>query len=165
MKFLRVFTSVCIGMTLCMAFSSQTFAQEDQLVVVASKPTYDSAIRWVDFLKSKEVPIIHVTGSKFERHKKEKYIVVMGSPNESEGIGKILRTLLTQEEFNWARQQGNRNTYIKSDVWNEDQTIIIFAGYNQDAVNSARKESKDDWWTFISSWFDIDFDLLQLYGY
>jgi len=156
---------ICLGLILCPMLPGQALAEESELIVVASQPTYDSAIRWSSFLEVKEIPVKHITASEFEGYKKEQYIVVMGIPTEPGEGDDLLKALLTEDEYRYVGQQGNRNIYIKSDVWNSDQTIIVFAGYNRAALNSARADSKEEWWTLISGWFDIEFDLLQLYGY
>jgi hypothetical protein len=89
----------------------------------------------------------------------------MGSPGEAGGMGGIVKEALSPQETEWVSQQGNRKMYIKSKVWAEGQSVIVFAGWDQKAVESARKESQKSWWTQISSWFDIEVDSKTLLGY
>ena len=165
MKLGKSATIMAMSMLICLSVLYEAMAQDSKLIVVASKATYQDAQKWVDFLTSREVPLQHVTPPDFGKYKNEKYIVVMVSMNESGGIGDIVKQLLTKKEQALVGQQGNSNMYIKSDLWSKDQTIIIFAGYNRDAANRVRINTKDRWWDHISSWFDIELDSVELYGY
>lgn len=148
-----------------LAILSFAVAEDKVLVVVASESTYKAAQEWTEFLYNNDVPFKHVTAAEFPNFKKSKYIVVMGSPSEAGGIGGIVKEALSPQEADWVSQQGNRKMYIKSKVWAEGQSVIVFAGWDQKAVESVRKETQKSWWTQISSWFDIEVDSKTLLGY
>jgi hypothetical protein len=153
--------------TMVIAFTVLSFvhAENEKLVIVASESTYKAAQEWTEFLYNNDVPFKHVAADEFEKFKNSKYIVVMGSPNETGGIGGIVQEALSPQEAEWVSQQGNRKMYIKTKVWAEGQSIIVFAGWDQKAVESVRKETQKSWWTQISSWFDIEVDSKTLLGY
>jgi hypothetical protein len=139
--------------------------QERKLVVVASASAYEAAKKWVNFLLGETVPVKHVLPSDFEAYKKEKYLVILGTPSELGGAGEIITSLLTKDERDWVTQQGNRRLYTKTDVWQKDQTIFVCAAYSQDAIASALRESRDTWWEEIMSWFDIEMEPAVIRGY
>ncbi len=156
-----------ISSTMVIFFTVLSFvhAEDKRLVMIASESTYKAAQEWTEFLYNNDVPYKHVTVAEFPNVKRSKYIVVMGSPNEAGGIGEIVKEALSPQETDWVSQQGNRKMYIKSNIWAEGQSVIVFAGWDQKAVESVRKESQKSWWTQISSWFDIEVDLKTLLGY
>ena len=153
--------------TMVIVFTVLSFvhAEDKRLVIVASESTYKAAQEWTEFLYNNDVPYKHVTAAEFPNFKKSQYIVVMGSPGEAGGMGGIVKEALSPQETEWVSQQGNRKMYIKSKVWAEGQSIIVFAGWDQKAVESVRKETQKSWWTQISSWFDIEVDSKTLLGY
>ena len=140
-------------------------AMTDDLIVVATRATFKDAQGWVDFLKSKEIPIKHVTPQEYANFSKEKYIVLMGGMDELDGIKDIVQGLLTKEELEYITRKGKGKMYKKyvlpknarpSQLWGGGQNYIIFAGADRTAAATARKNSKKDWWEELSVWFDID---------
>jgi len=165
-KWLMVLMVVVVGVSGMGPSGALVSAQQADrnFIVVASGPSYEAGKRWVSFLQGETVPVKHVLPADFDSYKKEKYIAVLGTPSEPGG-GDIIASLLTKEEKEWVSQQGNRKLFIKNDVWQKDQTIFVFSGYNYDAVTSAIRESRDTWWDTIMSWFDIEVSPAKLRGY
>ena len=156
MRIGRTATVAAVIAILCMALAHTAMAED--LIVVATKATYQASQKWVDFLISNEVPVKHVTPQEFAKYKKEKYVVLMGGMDEPNGIKDIAKEVLTEEEFQWVTQEGNGDMYFKFKVWDPMQSIIVFAGANRTAAETARKDNKDVWWDLIVNWFDLDID-------
>jgi len=138
---------------LSLAFASTVMAD---LVVVATDATFKDAQKWVDFLSTKDVQIKHVTPQNFSGAKQEQYMIVMGSFDESGGVKDIVKEALSATEFANVSKAGNKEMYLKSDVWGEDQEIIIFSGATKEDAVAARTENVDDWFGEIALWFDIE---------
>jgi len=185
MKLRRVIIAITIVTLVLLVFTGTIIAQEStekqqvkeeqpNLLVVADKETYKLAEGVIQFMEGRNVPILHVTASEFNEYKtnkekpdyrKEEYIVIVGSPNEPNGIGDIVKEVLTQEEQEWVSKVGNKKMYLKADKWSKGQYILVFAGYDRSASYRVLVNNKDKWWGYISSWFDIELTHEELYGY
>jgi hypothetical protein len=151
------FTIVLVLLVLFCVLFAQT-AVADDLIVVTSPSTQQGSQKWFDFLMAKEVPVKVVNPKEFGNYKQEKYIVIMGSMDESEDIKAILRETLSGEEFQWVSENGNGKMYLKSDKWAQDQHVIVFAGYSQRVAEAVRKGNREDWFEKIMDWFGIESD-------
>jgi hypothetical protein len=87
----------------------------------------------------------------------------MGSIDEPGGIAGLLKEALSDSEFEAISK--DKGMYIKSDVWGEDQGVIVFAGANKAAAEAARTGNKEEWWNELVIWFDIEEGGAALHGY
>jgi len=179
MKLRKTNIAITIVILVLLIFTGTIMAQEStekqqvkeeqlDLIVIANRETYKLAEGVIQFMEGRGVPVLHVTASEFKEkpdYRKEKYIVILGGPNESNGIGSITKEVLSQEEQEWVSKVGNKKMYLKVDKWCKGQYILVFAGYDRDATYRALINSKDKWWGYISSWFDIELTHEELYGY
>jgi len=156
MKTMKILFMISIGVMICHPFIYKSYANhqftfENKLIILANDRTFQSeqVRKWTTFLVTENLHLQHSTAQEFGNYKEEKYIVVLGGPNEGDGIGDIIKTLLTKEEQDWVNQPGYGKMYIKHNVWQDDQTIIIFAGHDQKAADAARVASKKDWWPIL----------------
>jgi hypothetical protein len=154
-------TILAVAVALTLAFASMAMAQD--LIVVASDAAYKDAQKWADFLMSQQISLKHAAPGEFANFKKEQYIVLMGGVDEPGGIAGILKEALSDTEFEAASK--DKGFYIKSDVWGEDQGVIVFAGANRAAAEAARLENKEEWWNELVIWFDIETGGAKLPGY
>jgi hypothetical protein len=137
-----------------LCFHQQAVAKD--LIIVGTESTMDASQDWLSFLKTQEVPCVIVNPAEFVEHRKEDFIVVIGSMDESEDIKSILKEVLTAEEVEWISQAGNGNMYIKNDVWRPGQKTIVIAGSHQVITEQARKATKEEWFKLLMDWFDIE---------
>ena len=157
MKLRKTVILVAIGLVISVALA---VAQEHRLVIVTNDANYELAQFWINFLKAESVPLIRIKASEMDKYKKEKYLAILGGPNETEGIGDIVNQLLTKEEVNFVSQPGNSKMYLKSDVWAEGQRVIIFAGATKADVERARRNSLEKWMESLNDWFnDVFFSI------
>jgi hypothetical protein len=138
---------------LCVSVA-QTASAED-LIVVATQSTQKANANWQAFLQSKEIPFKLVTPQEFEKFKKAKYIVIMGSADEKD-IVTILKEALLENDFNGISNKGSGKMYLRPSVWTPGQRVMIFVGSDQEAMMAARKASKDEWFEHLGDCFDID---------
>ena len=117
MRARRTIIVLAVVATLSLALASMAMARD--LIVVASKAAYQDVQKWVDFLRSKHVPLKHVTPGEFANYKKEQYIILMGGVDEADGIKDLLKKALSDREFELISKEGNKGMFVKSDVWGE----------------------------------------------
>ena len=147
---------------LSLVFVSNAMAD---LVVVATDATFKDAQKWVDFLSTKDVVIKHVTPMDFAKFEKEQYLVIMGSLDESGGVKDIVKEALSDAEFANVSKPGNKELYHKSDVWGEDQEVIVFSGATKEDAIAARVGNRDYWYEEFSLWFGYETGGASLHAY
>ena len=147
---------------LSLAFASTVMAD---LIVVATDASYKDAQKWVDFLSAKMVPIKHVTPDNFSSVKGEQYMVIMGSLDESGGVKDIVKEALSDAEFTNVSKPGSKEMYQKSDVWGEDQEVIVFSGATKEDAIAARVGNRDYWFEEFALWFGYETGGASLHAY
>jgi len=139
--------------------------EKGKLIVVTNEANYEKDKDVINFIATRGVNIERVRPADFEKYKAEKYILVLGGPGEGEGLGDIVKQLLSADEVNFVSQMGNKELYLKTDKYSSGQQIIVIAGCDADATFRQFVNSKDKWWGYISSWFNIELSHDEVYGY
>jgi len=145
---------ISVVILLCVLLTQKAGAEE--LFIVATESTRQGSHNWFGFLESEEVPFNLLLPEEFGDYKEEKFIVIMGSINESKDIREILNQILTEGEVKWLSRKGNGNLYLKSDIWTQGQKIAVVAGSDQSALEKVRKVNKEGWYEIIIEWFDLE---------
>jgi hypothetical protein len=153
-KNIAIFAVLMSIMCVCLV----QMATASDLIVVATKDTYEASQKWVDFLTLNEVPVKHVTPREFDKYKKEPYVVLMGGMDEPDGIKVLAKEILAEDELEYVLQKGNGEIYFKFKVFDPMQTIIVFAGSDRAAAAAARKKNKSYWLDSFIQWFDLDME-------
>jgi ribosomal protein S11 len=118
--------------------------QKPKVVVVANSIDFDMAIDFLMFLKNKGIRVVHASASDFNAlYKNEKFVVILGGPEAYEKVGGLVREVLPEDEQNAIRQSGSRNVYIKTDVWNAGQKVIVIAGSDRDQTKTTHQENRE----------------------
>lgn len=136
-----------------------------KLIVVTNEANYEKDKDILNFISTRGVTIERITLADFEKYKTEKSILILGGPNDSDGLGDIVKQTLSPDEANFVSQTGNKNLYLKANKWGDGQNVLIVAGYDTDATFRELVNSKDKWWGYISSWFNIELSHDEVYGY
>ena len=136
-----------------------------KLIVVTNETNYEKDKDVINFIATRGVAVERIAPADFEKYKTEKYILVLGGPGEGEGLGDIVKQLLSPDEVNFVSQMGNKELYLKTDKYSSGQQIIVIAGCDADATFRQFVNSKDKWWGYISSWFNIELSHDEVYGY
>jgi len=137
----------------------------ETLVVVATKPTYQAAQRWVDLLTTKGIATKNVEPSQFGQYKQSEYIVLMGGVDEPGGIKDLVKKAVGEKELAALSQKGVGKMYIKSNTWAQGQNVLIFAGADVAAAEKVRKDNKEEWFEIIGEWFELETGGPSLHGY
>jgi len=149
----------------CKKAATEQIKEDSKLIVVSNKATYDLSEPVLKFIETRGVPVLRLTADKFDAYKSSKYIVLLGGPNASEGVGCFAKQLLSSEEQSEMTQMGNKKMYLKTNKWADEQYILVFAGFDDNAAYRVLVNSKDQWWCYISSWFNIELTHEEVYGY
>ena len=136
-----------------------------KLVIVANQANYDLSKPVIEFIKTRGVEVLNVDASKCKKYKKAKYMVLLAGPNEDDGTGSMAKTLLDESESKWASQMGNKEMYLKTNKWADEQYILVFAGPDANASFRALVNNKNQWWSYLRKWFNIEPTHEEVYGY
>jgi hypothetical protein len=102
-----------------------------RIVVLANSIDFELATDFFAFLGNKGIETVHSTASYFNQYKEEKFIVILGGPDAPEGVGSIVQEALSEVEENSVREAGARKKYIKTNIWDLGQRVMVIAGSNR----------------------------------
>jgi len=123
--------------------STSSLSGKPSTVVLANSIDYTLASDFFGFLKNKNKEAVRANASDFSQYKNEKFIVILGGPDAPEGIGSIVREVLSEIEENFLRQDETSKMFIKTDVWTQGQVVMVIAGNNRYQTQKAHVENKD----------------------
>jgi hypothetical protein len=149
----NVVAIVSVGLVVLFVSFHSAYAAE-KLFIVANQKAIDLAKDFFTTLNNESIPL-KIVLDQYDQVKKEKYIVVLGGAKGSASVDDFIRQILTPDEQASGNKAGGR-IYIKENVFNPSQVIIVFAGPDEAAAAEARKSSRKTWWALFAQWFDLD---------
>lgn len=132
-----ILTALFFILTPCGAAEGKT-----QVVVVANSIDYALASDFLGFLQG-NFDVIYSAASTFSAYQSKSFIIILGGPDAYEGVGEIVRGKLTMAEQEYLRVGGNRNMYVLTDAWAENQAVFIIAGSDRNQTKMAAAENED----------------------
>lgn len=122
--------------------SKASLAGGGQVVLLANSIDFELAFTFFESLRDKGVHVTHITPDDFTQHMYEDNIIILGGQNAPEGVGDIVRTILTSEERAYLVESPDRKVASKKEsVWKEDQNVWILAGYDRHLTQNVSIES------------------------
>jgi hypothetical protein len=155
---------VTVLLALSLALSSVAAFAAGELLVVANKPTYQAAQKWVDFLATKGITVKHVEPAQFGANKGAPYVVVMGGVAEP-GMSDLIKEAVGAQDFASLGTPGAGKMYVRSNVWGQGQNILVFAGSDLEAAAKARADARDEWMGMFADWFGLELGGPSMHGY
>ena len=149
----KVPTVASIGIMFLLLFLGSAFAS-DKLFILANQASVQLAKEFITTMNNESIPLAIVM-DQFEKVKKEKYIIGLGGAKGPGSVDEFIRQVLTPEEQKSGNQPGGK-IFIKENVFNQGQVIIVFAGPDEASAADARKNGRKTWWPYIAKWFEID---------
>jgi WD40 repeat protein len=113
------------------------------IIVLANSIDYGLAADFISFLKNKGFEVTHTTASNFNEYKDEGFIVILGGPDSPEGVGEIVQEVLTTTSENTIRESGASKMLVKTNLWREDQSINVLAGFDRELTRQAHRNNRD----------------------
>lgn len=139
----------------CLLMPSSSAQDEYTMILVAGQSSLVKAQTWIDFLKKNELTVEHYVLSELDQVKKYPYITIMGGLDES-GIKELLTEVIGAGETASLGEKGAKKMFLKEDVWEPGQKVLVFAGNDIAAAAAARTESRDTWMEYLTEWFDLE---------
>ncbi len=135
---------VC-AIVLILSSAAAAAAPSSKLKVVVVANSIDSALAsdFFGFLKNKGKEVISANASDFGNYSNEKFIVILGGPDAPEGIGAIVRQVLSESEQNAIREKGSAKMYVKPNAFAQGQVVFVIAGSDRERTKKAHEENRD----------------------
>jgi hypothetical protein len=148
-----------LGMVAVLGLVLAPIASAAELVVVATPESYAKAADWQKFLGSKQIPLKNVAPSNLAAFKDAQYVILLGPLDEAGGIKPLAEKALIKAEFDKMMQPGSSAMFVKSNVWSQNQEVIIYTGMGDKGVETARKANRAEWIDVIFGWFGLEADV------
>jgi thioredoxin 1 len=129
-------------------------------VVVVSN-TIDHSPELIEYLQQ-EFEVISITAEEFPNYQGYQFYVILGGPDAPEGVGDIVKNVLSSREIEYLRTTEEYNLFIRV---KDGKTFFVLAGADRDQTRLAVTDMKDDVLSFIPKspikWIDNLDEALQ----
>lgn len=140
---IKIFVVFLILITSASVASAQAGEGKAKIVLLANDIDYELAEDFFGFLGNKGMEVTRITAEDFTADKKEKFIVILGGPDAYDGVGEIVKKVLSDEEEKYLREKGNRKMYVKTNVWRKGQVVHVIAGSDRNETKKAHEENRE----------------------
>ncbi len=124
-----------------------------QITVVANDIDYNLAEDFLSFLDMNNVRITRITAADFPEHQEDKILVILGGPDAYNGVGYIVQTALDANEIDLVREEGTSTMFIKTNVWEDEQLVLILAGTDRELTQQAGITNEEKVLSRLQEWF------------
>ncbi len=114
-----------------------------RIVVVANSIDYSPEL--IEYL-SQEFEVISITAEEFPDYQGYQYYVILGGPDAPEGIGEIVRSVLSNREQQFLRTTEEYNLFIRVQ---SGKTFFVLAGKDREQTRLAVANLKDEILSYI----------------
>ncbi len=102
---------------------------------------------FIGFLEAERTVKV-VDASEFVNYKNSKYIAILGGPMAPEGVGDIVESILKEQEKN---ELTTGKMFVKLNLWQEDQTVVLFAGPDRESTRTACQDNKNSYTSLLKA--------------
>ncbi len=117
------------------------YVEKPKAVLLANPIDFTRAKSLVEFLEENGYEVIHIAASELDQYKTEKLIIILGGADAPEGVGDVVKSVLTEREQELTRLA--IHFFLKKDIWAQGQKIFIFAGKDREQTMEAHKRYRD----------------------
>lgn len=118
-------------------------APQKRLTIIANSIDKEFATGLIKFFENKDVEISYAKFKEVESYKNEKFLLILGGPDATGGVGDIVKEVLTNNEQNAIRKQSTRKMYVKTNSWAQGQKIVVVAGSNREETKASHQENQN----------------------
>ena len=142
------------GVRLAMLLIFNSASAADKIFIVANQKSLDLAKDFLTVLNNESIPLSIVL-DQYDKVKKEQCVIVLGGAKGPGSVGEFIKQILTPQEQEAANQPAGK-IFVKENVFNQGQVLVVFDGPDEAAAAAARKNSRKTWWDLLVKWFDLD---------
>jgi parallel beta-helix repeat protein len=125
-------------------------SSRENALLVANSVDYALASDFLSYIKQNKIEwnLTHPSGLSQEMMVNNRLIIILGGPDAYDGVGDIVKEVLSDAEEEAVRQSGSQRMFVKfnvwTDMWSHKQIVIIIAGSNRDGTNKASETYRED---------------------
>ncbi|MFH0860914.1 MAG: hypothetical protein V1921_06910 [Candidatus Altiarchaeota archaeon] len=124
--------------------SELSFKQQSKVVLLANSIDFDLGFNFYNYLLTRNVDIVRSTAEEFLAYQYSPYVIILGGQNAPEGVGEVVRTVLTNEEQeNLIASPVNTIAAEKGDVWKLGQKVWVLAGYDRFLTQNVSESNRE----------------------
>jgi len=115
-------------------------AGEKPVIILANKIDRYLNTEKLATLRDAGCSLIFVSAQEFASYNEKELILILGGPDAYDGVGEIIRAIISKEDASFIRTEGNSKMIKMSNLWTEKQKVFIFSGsdrYNTKKVFDA----------------------------
>ncbi len=124
---------------------SSAQAANRTITVFANAIDYESVKSTLDLYKIAGIGVDYVVGSGYAKRVNDPLIFVVGGHNSPSGTGDIVSGILTPPEKDYLTSKPDaRRVFVVPGLWNQNQTVFVFAGYSKEQTRRMVSEAFPD---------------------
>jgi len=135
------------------------FLGPSKIVIVSNSIDYSPAL--IEYFQN-DFDVISITAEEFPSYQNYQYYIILGGPDAPEGIGDIVKNVLSVQEQQYLRDTEEYNLFIRT---KGSKTYFILAGADREQTSLAVENLKDDILEYIPKtpvkWIDDLDEALQ----
>ncbi|MBG0776123.1 MAG: hypothetical protein H0S85_06770 [Desulfovibrionaceae bacterium] len=135
-------------------------AEDDVAYFVARDTIFEQITGMRAYLANDGVKIVHITPDELQKTKGLQRFIVLGSPDDQDAIGDLIRKSLTEQQVKDARRMGKANL-VTATIAGQD--VMFFA--TSFSMKTLVKATAGSWREYFESWYGVTIPITQIIGY
>jgi hypothetical protein len=144
--------------------AGRAVAAEDTVKMIAAPASLTKAGPFIGFMKKNQITVDVVAPADAAGVKKSNVIIIEGGMDDAASKALISEVAGAAEAASLAKT-GAKKMFLKENLWQPGQKILVFAGGNAEDAAAARVENRETWMKYFKQWFDLDESPEGLKGY
>jgi hypothetical protein len=144
--------------------AGRAMAAEDTMKYVAGSETLSKSVQFIDFMKKNQITVDVVAPADAESVKRSNVVVIEGGMDDA-AIKKLVTDVAGAAEAGSVAKAGAKKMFMKENMWQPGQKVLVFAGANAEAAAACRVENRETWLKYFKDWFDLGEGPETLKGY
>ena len=145
---------------ICLASSPFAMASEDIAYIVASDTVFAEVTGLRNYLERGGITVVQVKDDQLNKFDKAKHFLVIGSPDDKDFVGKLIRDSLNQDQIKDASRMGHSEPIV-APVGSRE--ALFFA--TKYSLKTFIQGTASTWKAIFEEWYDIELNLSHIIGY
>jgi hypothetical protein len=144
--------------------AGRAMAAEDTMKMVAAPASLTKAGNFIGLMKKNQITVDIVAPADAGTVKKSNIVVIEGGMDDA-ATKALITEVVGAAEAAALSKDGAKKMFMKENMWQPGQKVLVFAGSNAETAAAARSEGREAWLKYFKAWFDLDEGPEGLKGY
>jgi hypothetical protein len=144
--------------------AGKAIAAEDTMKFVAAPASLTKAGAFIGFMKKNQITVETVAPADAAAFKKSNVVVIEGGMDDA-ATKALVTEVVGAAEAGPLAKDGAKKMFMKENMWQPGQKVLVFAGNNAESAAAARTENREAWFKYFKAWFELDESPEGLKGY